>query len=173
MWSGFFFYSPRPPSQKQALEFLTVLVVTVNVIFMLVLVCSMCSETCRENKNNRMVKLFRDKTSSMKNVLVRKSSVRKHTQHLEQVENPALAEELAEIEMVSRNNTSNGYTSRHDLVPTPLSKNSGGETKKTSRAKNKINKIKSQKMQPNNLHLGAVNDGSSAVLVEKEFKVPS
>ena len=197
MWSGFFFYSPRPPSQKQALEFLTVLVVTVNAMFMLALVFAMCSETCRENENNRVVKLFRDKTSSMKNVLVRKSSMRKHTQHLEQVENPALSEELAAIEMVNRKNTSEGYTTaRLEPAPSSLSKNSGGDTKKKYRAKNKINKTKSRKMQPNQqqaptiknaaqqqrrrkltlLHakqqrLGAINDGSSAVLVEKDYEV--
>jgi hypothetical protein len=76
MWSGFFFYSPRPPSQKPALEFLTVLVVLVNVMYMLVLLYSMCSETCREHESNSVVKLFRSRTSSMKNVLVRTSSMR-------------------------------------------------------------------------------------------------
>ena len=76
MWSGFFFYSPRPPSQKPALEFLTVLVVLVNVLYMLVLLYSMCSETCREHESNSVVKMFRRRTSSMKNVLVRTSSRR-------------------------------------------------------------------------------------------------
>jgi len=76
MWSGFFFYSPRPPSQKPALEFLTVFVVSVNAVYMLVLLYLMCSETCRENEDNRVVKMFRHRTSSMKNVLVRTSSMR-------------------------------------------------------------------------------------------------
>jgi len=124
----------------------------------------------------------------MKNILVRKSSVKKHTQHLEQVENPALAEELAAIEMVSRTTTNEGCTTaRLEPAPISLSMNS---------AKNKINQIKSRKMQPNKqqapiketaaqqqrkkkltlLHakqqrLGAVGDGSSAVLVEKKCKV--
>ena len=147
MWSGFFFYSPRPPSQKPALEFLTVLVVLVNVMYMLVLLFLMCSETCREHENNSVVKMFRKRTSTMKNVLARKSSTRNNTRHLVQVENPALSQELAEIEMVSRNNTSNGYTSRQDLVPIPLPKNSVGETKRKNRAKNKMNKIKSKKIK--------------------------
>ena len=148
MWSGFFFYSPRPPSQKPALEFLTVLVVLVNVMYMLVLLYSMCSETCREHENNSVVKMFRKRTSTMKNVLARKSSTRNNTRHLVQVENPALSQELAEIEMVNRNNTGNDRISRQEPVPVSLSTTSGGETKRKNRAKQKMNKIKSKKMQP-------------------------
>ena len=191
MWSGFFFYSPRPPSQKPALEFLTVLVVSVNVIYMLVLLYSMCSETCREHENNSVVKMFRKRTNSMRNVLSRKNSIRKNN-HLNQVENPVISHELAVIEMVSRNDTSNGHTSRQEPVPVPLSKNSAGETKRKNRVKNKINKTKSRKMQPKkqqapieknaaqqerrnklkSIHvkrqsLDAINEGKS-VLVEKE-----
>jgi hypothetical protein len=97
MWSGFFFYSPRPPSQKKALEFLTVLVVTVNVLFMLVLLYSMCSETCREHENNRVVKVFRKRTSDMRKVLKRRGTgqssgttfvQRRGTKHFE---NPVLS----------------------------------------------------------------------------------
>ena len=74
MWSGFFFYSPRPPSQKKALEFLTILVVTINVLFMLVLLYSMCSETCREHENNSVVKMFRRKTSTLTQVMKRRTT---------------------------------------------------------------------------------------------------
>jgi len=94
---------------------------------------------------------------------------------------------------VSRNDTSNGHTSRQEPVPVPLSKNSTGETKRKNRVKNKINKIKSRKMRPKkqqapvkknaaqqerreklkSLHVrrqsldAAINEGKS-VLVEKE-----
>jgi hypothetical protein len=117
MWSGFFFYSPRPPSQKPALEFLTVLVVLVNVIYMLVLLYSMCSETCRENESNSVVKMFRSRASSMKNVLVRasstravNSSVRRAGSSVQHVPNP-LSQDMVEIEMASRNNNSDGIDS--------------------------------------------------------------
>jgi hypothetical protein len=47
---GFFFYSPRPPNQKPALIFLTMLVVTVNALFMAILLYSMCSQVLKEKK---------------------------------------------------------------------------------------------------------------------------
>jgi len=163
MWSGFFFYSPRPPSQKPALEFLTVLVVSVNVVYMLVLLYSMCSETCREHENNSVVKMFRRRTSSMKNVMVRTSSMMAvnssvhRAGSVQHVQNP-ISEDMVEIEMSSRNNNSDGCYSIARPEVVPLSKNSGGETKKKNRAKNKTNKVnkrnkrnktKSRKMHPN------------------------
>ena len=69
MWTGFFFYSPRPPSQKQALIFLTMLVVVVNAMYMMVLLYSMCAETCKENEGHKLVKTFRIRTSQAKNLL--------------------------------------------------------------------------------------------------------
>ena len=160
MWSGFFFYSPRPPSQKKALEFLTMLVVTVNVLFMLVLLYSMCSETCREHENNRIVKGFRNRTSSMRQVLKRRGTgrssgttfvQRRGTKHFE---NPVLRQQqMVEIEMASRNKSSGGYysTSRPNVEiematrnntsqpeASPLSENSetsGGETKRKNKTK--------------------------------------
>ena len=51
MWSGFFFYTPRPPDQKAALVFLTMTVVLVNTIYMIILLYSMCSEACKEQCN--------------------------------------------------------------------------------------------------------------------------
>ena len=74
MWSGFFFYTPRPPSQKQALVFLTMLVVLVNITYMLVLLYSMCSQYCRENENNGVVKSFNRRKDSMKHILRRRAT---------------------------------------------------------------------------------------------------
>ena len=45
MWSGFFFYSPRPPSQKPMLVFLTMIVVIINVLHMLALLFAICLQT--------------------------------------------------------------------------------------------------------------------------------
>jgi hypothetical protein len=117
MWSGFFFYSPRPPSQKQALVFLTMLVVVVNVLYMAVLLYSMCSETCREHENNRVVKVFRRRTSNMKRAMKRRVSedsfvYRRGTQHFE---NPTLRQEMVEIEMANRNSSRN--PSRPETMP--------------------------------------------------------
>ena len=168
MWSGFFFYSPRPPSQKPALEFLTVLVVSVNVVYMLVLLYSMCSETCREHEDNSVVKMFRKRTSNMTGVIKRRVTgdmAVKRRRGTQTVENPTMQQQMVEIEMPSRhNNSGGGYystsrpdveiemssrhnTSRPETLPSP--KNIGGETKRKNRAKkNKINKIKSRKTKP-------------------------
>jgi hypothetical protein len=108
MWSGFFFYSPRPPSQKPALEFLTVLVVLVNVMYMLVLLYSMCSETCREHESNSVVKMFRRRTSSMKNVLVRTSSRRAVNNSVRRAGSVQHVQNPISQDMASRNNTSDG-----------------------------------------------------------------
>ena len=102
MWSGFFFYSPRPPSQKQALVFLTMLVVVVNSIYMAVLLYSMCSETCKEHESNVIVKSFRRRTGGVKHVLERQLSIRnghkrRGTQH---VQNPTVQARV-EIEMTN------------------------------------------------------------------------
>jgi hypothetical protein len=125
----------------------------------------------------------------MKNVLVRTSSMRAVNSNVhragsvQHVQNP-ISENMVEIEMSSRNNN------RPEVIP--LSKNSGGETKKKNRTKNKKNKTKSRKMHPNkqqvpkkktaaqqerrnklkSLHvkrqsLDAIN-ASKSVLVEKE-----
>jgi len=152
MWSGFFFYSPRPPSQKPALEFLTVLVVSVNVMYMLVLLYSMCSETCREHENNSVVKMFRKKTSNLTQVMKRRTTAgdtfvhRRGTQHFQ---NPAMQQEMVEIEMASRNDNSNGHRSTSRPEAVALSKKSGGGmTKKNSAKKNKMNKTKSRKKRP-------------------------
>lgn len=119
MWSGFFFYSPRPPSQKPALIFLTMLVVVVNGLYMAVLLYSMCSETCREHENNRVVKIFRRRTSNMKQAMKRRVSGdtfvhRRGTQHFE---NPTLRQEMVEIEMASTSSSGSGDRSRPEAMP--------------------------------------------------------
>ena len=177
MWSGFFFYSPRPPSQKPALEFLTVLVVLVNLMYMLVLLYLMCSETCRENEDNSVVKMFRSRASSMKNVLVRASSmravnsnIRRAGSSVQHVPNP-LSQDMVEIEMASRNNNSDGIYST--ARPDPISQDmveiemtsvttigntnalpkaqpvskSNRKGKKKTRRKTVLDKIKSKKKQ--------------------------
>ena len=124
MWSGFFFYSPRPPSQKPALEFLTVLVVLVNVMYMLVLLYSMCSETCRENESNSVVKLFRRRTISMKNVLVRTSSRRAVNSNVHRAGSVQHVQNPISQDMASSNNDSDGTypTARPEAtVPTSSS----------------------------------------------------
>ena len=74
MWSGFFFYSPRPPSQKKALVFLTMAVVLVNVFYILVLLYSMCSQCCKEHEDDNMVHVFNQRASSMKQAIRRRTS---------------------------------------------------------------------------------------------------
>ena len=66
MWSGFFFYTPRPPEQKYALVVLTMVVVLVNIFYMLILLCSICSEACKEHENSLFVQVFRKRTSSLR-----------------------------------------------------------------------------------------------------------
>jgi hypothetical protein len=63
MWSGFFFYTPRPPDQKAALEFLTMMVLLINTIYMMILLYSMCSEACKEHKDHSIVQVFQKRTS--------------------------------------------------------------------------------------------------------------
>ena len=65
MWSGFFFYTPRPPEQKSALVFLTMLVFLVNAVHMLVLIGSMFLEMCKEKKESRLIQSVRRRTSNM------------------------------------------------------------------------------------------------------------
>ena len=74
MWSGFFFYSPRPPSQKKALVFLTMAVVLVNVFYILVLLYSMCSQCCKEHEDDNVVHVFNQRASSMKQAIRRRTS---------------------------------------------------------------------------------------------------
>ena len=146
MWSGFFFYSPRPPSQRAALEFLTVLVVTINIIYMFVLLYLICSETCREHEDSSVVKMFKRRTSSMKNVLVRirsstavNSSVHR-AGSVQHVQNP-IAQDMVEIEMTSITTIS----SNHALSrPQPASKSNLRNNKK-NRRKTVLDKIKSKK----------------------------
>ena len=98
MWSGFFFYSPRPPSQKEALVFLTMLVLVVNVLYMVALLYSMCAETCQENEESTVVKMFRRRTTNVKRRDSRDTSAptvhRRETQHFV---NPALGHEIVKI----------------------------------------------------------------------------
>ena len=94
MWSGFFFYTPRPESQKRAIIFLTMLVVLVNTFHMCYLLYSMCSAACNENKDNVIVKRIRDRASSLN--IKRVSSfnrkvVRRNTRH---IQNPSSGIEL-------------------------------------------------------------------------------
>jgi hypothetical protein len=151
MWSGFFFYTPRPPSQKAALEFLTMLVVLVNLLYMLVLLFSMCSQCCKEHEDNSVVKVFRKRTTNMQRVLERrttggwkKSNVTRRQQH---VLNPV----MVEIEMTSME------LSRPDTLPS-VGGGSGKKFKKST-GSNTLNRAP------------AVVSGGSAgkhVVVEKE-----
>ena len=98
MWSGFFFYTPRPPEQKNALVFLTMVVVLVNTLYMLILLYSMCFEACKEHEDNSLVQVFRKRTSGLSSLHLTRSQVRKRkgTVH---VFNPVGMGHFASIEM--------------------------------------------------------------------------
>jgi len=109
MWSGFFFYTPRPPEQKSALEFLTVLVFLVNTVHMLVLIGSMFTEICKEKKESRLIQSVRRRTSNMVPNVVR--NMRKRTREMRakhrlsfDFENPSLgavAPSAGDVQMVN------------------------------------------------------------------------
>jgi hypothetical protein len=82
--------------------------VLVNVMYMLVLLYSMCSETCREHESNSVVKMFRRRTSSMKNVLVRTSSRRAVNNSVRRAGSVQHVQNPISQDMASRNNTSDG-----------------------------------------------------------------
>ena len=145
MWSGFFFYSPRPPSQKQALVFLTMLVVVVNSIYMAVLLYSMCSETCKEHESNVIVKSFRRRTSSVKHVLEKRSSgwnfpKRRGTQHVQNVQNPIVRARM-EIEMINIKQVS----AKSQPETLSLSRIESGHGSKTRKKKKKKKEVKPQR----------------------------
>ena len=109
MWSGFFFYTPRPPSQKTALEALTVLVFLTNAMYMLTLLCLLCSETCKENKDNVVIIKIKSRASSMQQTFHQKRVSRqmsrqsdaeqRPTQHFR---NPSIEAHMVEIELAAR-----------------------------------------------------------------------
>ena len=105
MWSGFFFYTPRPPSQKLALEALTVIIFSTNALYMLTLLYLMCSETCKENEDNAVIKGIQRRASSMQQTFRHKrvSRQRRDTQHFR---NPTIEEHTAEIELAARTEVS-------------------------------------------------------------------
>jgi hypothetical protein len=84
MWSGFFFLTPRPPEQKDALMFLTMLIFLTNVVHMLILVGSMCIEMCKEKKESPLIQSIRKRTSTMvPNVVtnMRQRAAERRTKH--------------------------------------------------------------------------------------------
>ena len=109
MWSGFFFYTPRPPEQKSALVFLTMLVFLVNAVHMLVLIGSMFTEICKEKKESQLIQSVRRRTSSMvPNVVrnIRRRAKEKRSKHRLSFdfENPSLgavAPSAGEVQMVN------------------------------------------------------------------------
>ena len=102
MWSGFFFYTPRPPSQKPALEALTIFVVLANALFMLALLYFMCSETCKEHKDNVILKEIRNRTTSMHLSIKRISGLGKIKRRTTQnFRNPSLDAHLKVIELAA------------------------------------------------------------------------
>ena len=107
MWSGFFFYTPRPPDQKAALVFLTMTVVIVNTIYMMILLYSMCSEACKEHKDNSVVQVFQKRTSDFRNFtrahLPSRASRRNSNLDIDtiHVSNPGM-DHFAEVEMTER-----------------------------------------------------------------------
>jgi hypothetical protein len=102
MWSGFFFYTPRPPSQKNALEALTVMIFGLNVLYMLVLLYEMCSETISENSENSFVLSITSRTTELGNKVKKVknksmdifSSIRPEQKVTEHFVNPALSKEI-------------------------------------------------------------------------------
>ena len=111
MWSGFFFYTPRPPDQKAALVFLTMTVVLVNTIYMMILLYSMCSEACKEHEDHSVVQVFKKRTSNFRD-LTRKRLARMMTREIEKndidtihVSNPGMGH-FAEVEMMGRGSNS-------------------------------------------------------------------
>jgi hypothetical protein len=119
MWSGFFFYTPRPPSQKQALMALTMTVFVVNVLHMLVLLLSMCSQTCKENANSPIVQALSQKTGNLRRKLPRSTGLSRIASNTHQrqgnekvdVPNPILAGD-GEIEMTPQGVASQGAASQ-------------------------------------------------------------
>ena len=109
MWSGFFFYTPRPPEQKNALVFLTMLVFLVNAVHMLVLIGSMFTEICKEKKESQLIQSVRRRTSSMvPNVVrnIRRRAKEKRSKHRLSFdfENPSLgavAPSAGDVQMVN------------------------------------------------------------------------
>jgi hypothetical protein len=107
------------------MEFLTMLVVLVNLLYMLVLLFSMCSQCCKEHEDNSVVNVFRKRTTNMQRVLERrttggwkKSNVTRRQQH---VLNPV----MVEIEMTSME------LSRPDTLPS-VGGGSGKKFKKST-----------------------------------------
>ena len=68
MWSGFFFYTPRPPDQKAALVFLTMAVVIVNTIYMMVLLYAICFKACKEHEDISVMQVIHKKTNGFRDV---------------------------------------------------------------------------------------------------------
>jgi hypothetical protein len=129
MWSGFFFYTPRPPSQKAALVFLTMLVVFVNLLYMLVLLFSMCSQCCKEHEDNSVVKVFRKRATNMQRVLERRTTggwKKTNVTQQQHVLNPV----MVEIEMTSME------LSRPETLPS----GGGGSGKKLKKSSNTLNR---------------------------------
>jgi hypothetical protein len=109
MWSGFFFYTPRPPEQKSALEFLTVLVFLVNAVHMLILIGCMFLEMCKEKKESQLIQSLRSRTSSMVPNVVRNMRQRAREKRARRrlsldFENPSLgvvAPSAGDVQMVN------------------------------------------------------------------------
>jgi hypothetical protein len=148
MWSGFFFYTPRPPDQKAALVFLTMTVVLVNTIYMMILLYSMCSEACKEHKDHSVVQVFQKRTSDFRNFtrarLPSRASRPSNKLDLDtiHVSNPGMGH-FAEVEMTERGT----YSTDRESV------SSAGATKK---ARSWITRKKSKKRaRPERLSGGA------------------
>ena len=145
MWSGFFFYSPRPESQKSALIFLTMLVVLINVAHMVYLLYSMCSAACIENQDNVVLKKILSQRNSMKPLSmkplgsVKQGSKRKmlKTRH---IQNPSLGIgiEMASINESSTTQKKKTKKRRRKTDQIQLHTKSAAQTKRSDRLKDVI-----------------------------------
>ena len=154
MWSGFFFYTPRPPSQKPALEALTMLVVLANALYMLALLYFMCSETCKEHKDNVVLKKIHSRATSMqqtfhhKRVSRQSDTERRATQHFR---NPSIEAHMAEIQLAARTEASL-QEERTNEEKKKKKKKKGSGSRATA-----VQKKKKQKSRPE--QLGAAGAG--------------
>ena len=113
MWSGFFFLGVNQEWDKSMLIFLTMIVLSVNVVHMLVLVASMCLEICKEKKESNLGKRILNRTSSMVPTIIKQYREKKKRRtemlgekNLFNYENPVLESTLQQsLEMTTMGNS--------------------------------------------------------------------
>merc|ERR1719272_625953 len=112
MWSGYFFLGVKQEWDKNLLLLLTMVVVIVNVVHMLVLLGSMCFETCKENKESKVLQSIRKRSLQMVPTRIKKYHDKRKSRQTKpghrlsfDFENPALDQVPASIELTEREST--------------------------------------------------------------------